>query len=215
MTDDPFPAALRLASIFEDLGIDYWLGGSLASSIHGEPRSTHDVDFVVDLELGQCDELLCRLEVEYFVDADFVHEAVRRRDCFQVVQRSGYNRVDVFVKRSEPFADEQQRRRQRQLVDPESGGALWVTTAEDIVLQKLVWYRKGGEVSDLQWRDVLGVLKANQGPLRDEVPRDRAKAYLDRPDRGRQVLAEGHERARDPRRPGPPDHRLRRPEGFP
>ena len=65
------------------------------------------------------------------------------------------------MKKDEPFAEEQKRRRKRHVVDSETGAAIWVTSAEDIVLQKLVWYRKGGEVSDLQWRDVLGVLKAN------------------------------------------------------
>ena len=81
-------------------------------------------------------------------------------DAFQLVDRAGYQRIDVFVMKDEPFARERKRRRQRQVVDPASGSAIWVTTAEDIVLQKLVWFRHGGEVSDLQWRDVLGVLKA-------------------------------------------------------
>ena len=38
-------------------------------------------------------------------------------------------------------------------------------SAEDTVLRKLQWYRTGGEVSDRQWRDVLGVMVANRGGL--------------------------------------------------
>lgn len=163
MSDNPVPAALRLAGLLEELGIDYWLGGSLASSVHGEPRSTHDVDFVVDLGLEHVADLLASLEPHYYVDEVLVREAVRRRSSFQVVQKQGFHRVDVFVKRDEPFADEQRRRRRREVIDPETGSSLWVTSAEDIVLQKLVWYRKGDEVSDRQWRDVLGVLKVNPG----------------------------------------------------
>lgn len=171
MIGDSIPAALRIAAVFEQLGIDYWLAGSLASSIHGEPRSTHDVDFVVDMPPEQVDALVAALAGDWFVDAGSIRDAVRRRDSFQIVQRDVYSRVDVFVKRDEAFADEQKRRRERHVVDPERGAAIWVTSAADIVLQKLLWYRKGGEVSDLQWRDVLGVLKAN--PNLD-------KGYMDR-----------------------------------
>lgn len=163
MTSGPVSAALRLAAVFEELEIVYWLSGSLASSIHGEPRSSHDVDFVVDLTAAQVAALVQALEEEFFVDEGFIREAVQRRDSFQLVQRDGYNRVDVFLMKDQPFANEQRRRRERKVVDTRTGAALWVTSVEDIVLQKLAWYRRGGEVSDLQWRDVLGVLKVNPG----------------------------------------------------
>jgi hypothetical protein len=88
-SDDPVPAALRVAAVFEKLGIAYWLAGSLASSIHGEPRSSHDVDFVADLALDQVGGLVRALEGEYFVDEMFVREAVRGRDAFQLVARTG------------------------------------------------------------------------------------------------------------------------------
>ncbi len=161
MIDDPVPTALDVAARLERLGIDYWLGGSLASSIHGEPRSTHDVDFVAAINLEDVKGLVSAFEGDFFVDVQFITAAVMRREAFQLVRKEGYHRIDVFVMRDEPFAREQQRRRQRQTIDPETGLGLWVTTAEDIVLQKLTWFRKGGEVSDTQWRDVLGVLKSN------------------------------------------------------
>ena len=37
--------------------------------------------------------------------------------------------------------------------------------AEDTILAKLVWYRKGGEVPDRQWHDVLGVIQVQAGRL--------------------------------------------------
>jgi len=84
--------------------------------------------------------LVADVDADYYVDEELVRDAVRRRASFQIVQKRGFHRIDVFVKRDEPFADEQHHRRR--------------------VLQKLVCYRKGDEVSDLQWR-VLGVLKVN------------------------------------------------------
>src|SRR5690606_3307295 len=122
----------------ESLGIDYWLGGSMASSIHGEPRSTHDVDFVVDMTADDVEPLVGALDRDYFVDLEGVRQAVRLRDSFQVVEKAGYNRVDMFVKKALPFADEQRRRRRRVVIDADQGSAIWVTSAEDIVLQKLI-----------------------------------------------------------------------------
>ena len=57
------------------------------------------------------------------------------------------------------------------------GSALWVATAEDLVAQKLRWYRDGGEVSDRQWRDVLGLLKV-QGSRLDRVQLKKSASIL-------------------------------------
>jgi hypothetical protein len=152
-----------VAAALEELGIPYVLGGSLASAIHGEPRSTHDVDFVVDLIEAQVPELVTRLQGDYFVDEASIRAALLHRASFQLVHERDYTRVDVFIQPQADFDREKLERRVRITVDPASGAALWVTSAEDIVLQKLVWYRKGDEVSDRQWRDVLSVLRTNRG----------------------------------------------------
>lgn len=162
MSEDPVPAALSVAAVFEELGIAYVLGGSLASAIHGEPRSTHDVDFVVDLSEDQVPDLVTRLQGDYFLDEASIRAALLHRASFQLVHQRDYYRVDVFIQPPAAFDREKLERRVRVTVDPGSGAALWVTSAEDIVLQKLLWYRKGDEVSDRQWRDVLSVLRTNQ-----------------------------------------------------
>ncbi len=149
--------ALRLARIFDELGIAYLLGGSLASSLHGEPRSTQDVDFVAALSAGHVSSFIDRLGADFYVARERVEGAVASCGSFNVIHLATMFKADVFVLRDDrPSRSEMARRERYQLGD---GRTLWVASAEDIVLQKLIWYRLGNQVSDRQWRDVLAVLK--------------------------------------------------------
>lgn len=154
---EAFEACLPVIRTFEDLSVDYLVGGSLASSFHGTPRSTHDVDLVADLRLAHAPLLAARLEGGYYLDLDRIRQAIRTRSSFNVIYLKTTFKVDVFVKKDDAYAREEMRRRQR--VEIERGTLIDVASAEDSVLQKLFWYRQGGERSDRQWQDLLGVLK--------------------------------------------------------
>ena len=155
--------ALFVASTFEQLGIEYVVGGSFASSVHGEPRSTQDVDFVADLQQARVGEWIELLESEFYVDADRVSQAVRSRRSFNIIHLRSSFKAGIFVKTTS-LADKLQLSR-RELYEFPDGRSLWITSAEDIVLQKLLRYRLGDEVSDRQWRDVLAILKVSKGKL--------------------------------------------------
>ncbi len=155
-SSDPIDIALRVIAIFEALDIAYAVGGAIASAVHGEPRFTEDVDIAADIRERHVAGLIARLREAFLVPEEQLHRAVRDGTSFSVIHAAAVRKVDVFVVGTQPLRRGQLER--RQLVDLGSA-QLHVVSPEDIVLQKLIWYRKGGEVSDRQWRDVLGVLK--------------------------------------------------------
>lgn len=165
MVSDPIRVTIRVAEILEGLGVPYLVGGSIASSIFGEPRSTDDVDIVADLYLEHVHPLVSAMEGEFYIDEGTVHKAVQDRASFNVIHLETVQKVDIFVLRDHPLSQEEMRRRRQLVVTQAPEQSLYLATAEDIILQKLDWYRLGGGISDRQWRDVLGVLKVQVGRL--------------------------------------------------
>ncbi len=173
---DPVAVALAVGALLERLGIAYLVAGSLASSIHGEPRSTNDIDIVADLKPHHLDDLLAALADVYYVSPKTVREAVRDGGTFNVVHLATAVKVDVFVVGRDPFDAERIAHRARVRISPDSPGELYVDTAEHTILRKLEWYRRGDHVSERQWRDVEGIVRV-QGSRLD---RDRLRAWAPR-----------------------------------
>ena len=164
MTIDPVEVALIVVGHLEALGIAHTVGGSLASSFAGEPRSTVDIDIVAALQERHIAPLVSRLGAAFYIDAEALRRAIRMRASANLVHHETQLKVDLFVAGGTPLDARQIARRLR--VDLGGGRYLHVHPPEDILLQKLRWYREGGEVSDRQWRDVRAIVKV-QGPALD------------------------------------------------
>ena len=151
----------KVAQALSDCSVAWYVGGSMASSAHGTPRTTQDVDFVVALESTHVEPFVTALEADFYLDAIAIRRAIASQHSFNVIHLATMYKADLFVLKDEPFAQEEMRRRQSvTLPTPDGETSLWFCTAEDIVLQKLRWYQKGGGLSDQQWRDIAGVLQA-------------------------------------------------------
>jgi len=160
---EPLVVTLEVGEVLDGLGIPWVVGGSVASSLHGIPRSTQDVDIVVDLEPEHVEPLVRSLEDRFYVDRDAVMGAVRARGSCNLIHLATMTKIDVFAANRDALSRNQLRRRQLQPID--EGAVLPLTSPEDVVLQKLSWFRKGDGTSQRQWTDVLGVLRVRGGDL--------------------------------------------------
>lgn len=165
MLSEQVAVTLRVTEALESLNIPYLIGGSFASAIHGIPRMTADTDIVADLRLDQVDPLVVDMQESFYLDADSIRQAVRRRGSFNLIHLATMFKVDIFVLKQRPYDLVQFERRQKRVIALEPERSAFIASAEDNILAKLEWYRLGNEVSDQQWRDVRNVIGTQAGLL--------------------------------------------------
>jgi len=165
MLAEPVAATMRVANALNALGVPYAIGGSFASAVHGVMRATMDADLVADLRMEHAEALARALGDAFYADVEKIRDAIRCHGSFSLVHMDTLFKVDIFVAKPRPFDRSQLARRQLHLLSEDPECYAYVTSAEDIVLSKLEWYRIGGSVSGRQWRDVLGVLKVQADRL--------------------------------------------------
>ena len=123
----------QVAAIFEELGIPYVIGGSVASSLHGIPRATQDVDIVVRLGSHQVPRLLSRLSDQFYVDEGAVRDAIQRASSFNIIHLDTMYKIDVFICGEDPLKLEEFARAKEITIDPETGSTLVLADAADII----------------------------------------------------------------------------------
>lgn len=160
---------MTLAEVLADIpgrldraGIPYMVTGSIASTLHGVPRLTLDLDVVIDPTAETLRAFLDALPLDdYYVDHEAAQEALHLRDQFNIVEPATGWKVDLIIRKDRPFSREEfGRRRQADI----SGVPTYVATAEDMIVAKLEWTRASG--SERQLADVAGIL-AVSGPHLD------------------------------------------------
>jgi hypothetical protein len=164
--ENPFIVLLQIVRALESNSIDYVVVGSIASSIHGDFRASADIDIVADISVEQIDPFVSQLRNDFYIDDLAVRKAVTSRRSFNAIHLNAIFKIDIFLP-ADPLGRQQLVRREQHMLAPEQSERVWVATAEDTILAKLKWYRLGQHVSELQWRDVKGIL-ATQGSRLDQ-----------------------------------------------
>lgn len=158
-TESEFDRVLReISSEMRAVGIDHCVGGSVASSRHGVFRATADIDLVVAADVDAVRRLCRNIGDRFYADQRSAEDAIRTGGSFNLIDLSTGIKVDCFPAAGDPFRLEQLRRAER------DAQGIPFATREDSVLAKLRWYRAGGEASEVQWRDLMGLMGAPSAP---------------------------------------------------
>jgi hypothetical protein len=158
---DPFAQAFnQLTAVLDSLGIRYAVGGSLASSTYGFYRATQYADLLAEITQFHIPRLAAALGSEWYADIDAMQSALRAGRAFNIIHMISAVKFDVFPASTEFHFSQLDRAEVRHL-RLDGASSCRVTTAEDIILAKLCWYRDGGETSSHQWHDIVGVLSTS------------------------------------------------------
>jgi len=163
VNEEPIPPEVQAAmapfiAALEALQVRYYIGGSVAAMVWSRPRLTQDTDLIVDLALDQVAALVARLEAEYYVDPEAVREAIQRRAAFNAIHFPTGLKLDIYIPAQTAWTAVN-------FAHAVATPAGVVASPANTVLQKLRWYRMGGEVSERQWRDLVAVLHAQGAGL--------------------------------------------------
>jgi hypothetical protein len=153
---DPLAVALEMAELLERLHIPHLAAGSLASSFHGEPRSTNDVDFVVDLAPGRVPDLLAALGDRYYASADAMAEAVRAGGAFNLIHYATAVKVDLFVAGDDAFDAERLATRTRERIGTTDREVLAMDTANGATSSASSACREPGSTGTAWWHGQRG-----------------------------------------------------------
>lgn len=167
----------RMVARLEAAGVPYMLTGSFASSYHGRPRATQDIDFVIAPSRDQLHGLLQSLPPEqYYAEEAAALDALQHESQFNVIDLATGWKVDFIIRKSRRFSLVEFDRRTRVEL---AGLTLFVATVEDVILAKLEWAKLGGSVRQIE--DVAELLTV-RGSALDRGYLDRWIAALDLPE---------------------------------
>ncbi|MBI4907022.1 MAG: hypothetical protein HY820_25575 [Acidobacteria bacterium] len=165
MITSPKQALEQLLAVLDQLEIAYAIGGSTASSVHGEPRTTFDIDVIARIDQRKLKDLLELTAETFYSDETTAHEAIALGRSFNLIHLLTAFKFDLFPSIGEPFRESQIARGADAKVSLPGGDLeCAIISAEDCILAKLAWYHAGGG-SGKQWSDIQGILRRKASTL--------------------------------------------------
>ena len=144
----------RVIQALDDAGIEYMVTGSVASSLQGEPRSTHDIDLVAAMERAAAGKLAKAFPPpDFHLDEESIVDAINNQSMFNLIDVTTGDKVDFWILTNAPF---DRSRFSRKYVEEVMGMRIAVSSPEDTILAKLRWAKLSGG-SEKQFTDALRV----------------------------------------------------------
>lgn len=141
-----------LVDLLNRAGVPFMVSGSLASSVHGQPRATNDLDIVIDPTESALECFLASVPPQWYVSHEAAREAMRTRSMFNIIDTESGWKADLLIRKDRPFSVEEFNRRVRSTF---LGVDAALVTPEDSILSKLEWFTQTN--SDRQFQDALAV----------------------------------------------------------
>jgi hypothetical protein len=158
-------ALAQVVDVLDGLHIPYAIGGSMASSSYGKVRFTQDADITVEPFEGHIQPFFDQVKESFYVSREAMIQAIRQRTSFNLIHFESAFKIDLFVRKDTAFELQLLQRTRPISFGGSRARAFSFVSPEDIVLLKLRWYKEGGETSDRQWQDIVGVLAVQGASL--------------------------------------------------
>ena len=152
----------RTIKSLKKVQIPYMLTGSLVSSFQGNPRSTHDIDIIISIKMGDIPEIIKAFPTEdFYINEDSIKDAVKNNNQFNVLDIKEGDKIDFWMLTESKFDRSRFSRRKKIKM---FGFEAYISAPEDTILQKLLWSKLSGE-SMKQYKDALSVFEIQYGNL--------------------------------------------------
>lgn len=163
---DIVQAITPVVNAFNKLGILYYIGGSVASSAYGLARATMNVDFVSNISNQHVSKFVKIIERAYYIDENMILDAIKNKSFFNLIHLETMLKVDIFIVKDNEYHKNTLQQKKKNILDEDKQiTEVYFASAEDVILSKLQWFRMGGNISERQWKDVLGVINVQQESL--------------------------------------------------
>ncbi|KAF0134977.1 MAG: hypothetical protein FD145_358 [Candidatus Saganbacteria bacterium] len=146
----------HVAAKFDKLEIPYAITGALGSSFYGQPRTTHDFDIVVHLiaEKGKSKQIIKEFANDFYVSEEAIIDSLIHQTMFNIIHHDTGIKIDCWILKNDSFSRESFKRRKKENF---SGSSLFFLSPEDLILNKLLWYKESD--SEKQLKDIRGILE--------------------------------------------------------
>lgn len=156
--DDQLEFVKLIASRLDSVGMAYMMTGSMAMAVYSIPRMTRDIDLVVELEPADVDKIVNLFSKDCYIDRDSVRQAVDTHSMFNIIHNEWIIKADFIIRKNEEYRREEFSRKQKIVIEDT---AVFVVSAEDLILSKLVWGKESQ--SDLHFGDVRQMISTVLG----------------------------------------------------